>query len=511
MAKYNYLHIGTRSSWNVSDIGFNVGDAFQHLLINGATGTGKTVVLKSLHAQILQHRHGCTLIDPNGDVSKDSLNSIPPALMDRVIYIDPSDTEHVIPFNPFYKVPLNRRAIVAENFTQACKSIWRDSWGERLDWYLQSAVHALMYAPDELQPTLLSINMILSNPHYRKKVLSHVTNPEVIRHYKTEFNRLSERERSEVIKPIENKIGKFVSNPLVRNLLSPYQPAFQFKDAIAQKKIVILRFPKGALGETSAKLMSSLAVSNILNAAYEQESIPEEHRIPHFLCIDEKHAIPTEALITAYPDLRKYKLALIIATQYTDQMPDAEVKAMISNVENIIALRSSAIDAERFRKKMRHVPEDVYTTQVRGTAVVRLMRHGNPGQTLNDVKIDKDHEHVQTYNRAQLIQEYVRQTYARPRAEVEAAYMRWFRKELIEPEERARQRKAALKKRKLARKVVLAHQPTDDGSITDRGEEAKAAIRKIVDATVKKHPATQAKYPVFKVPTRRRRRRPKQA
>ena len=280
MAKDKYIHIGTTGTWSPHPFGLIDRDIFQHILINGQTGSGKSSLMRSIYAQIVQYGLGCTLIDLNGDLSKDCLEDIRPVFRNRVVYIDPTDTEHVLPINPFYRVPTDKISKVADDFVKNCKAIWKDSWGERMDWYLYNITAAVLHAPEELNPTILSINLMLGVPNYRSAVLKHVKDPEIIRFFKTEFNKLTPTKRKEVIMPIENKIGKFVANPYVRNMLSPYEPSFQIKDAIAKRSIVILRLPKGTLGETAAQLLGSMTVSTLINSAQEQDSLPEKKTCP---------------------------------------------------------------------------------------------------------------------------------------------------------------------------------------------------------------------------------------
>ena len=509
MAEQFDIQIGTREYcareyYARLPFGLSDHDAFQHVWINGQTGTGKSALLLSMFAQIVRNGHGTTLIDLNGDLAQQALDYIPLSRRDDVINIDPTDDEHVLSVNPFHNIPYDKRYAVADDFVQACKGIWDDSWGERMEWILHNVTAAALHAPKSLRPTLLSIPLILNVPHYRQAVLRHVDDPEVIRFFKTEFDRYHPRDRSAYITPIENKIGKIIANPFVRNMLSPYEPAFQFREAISRRSILIIRLPKGVLGETAAKLIGSIAVSSILNAAMEQASTPEDDRIPHFLIADEKHNFPTSAFTSAYSEHRKYKLSLIVATQYTDQLSDEELKSMFGNIGTIIALRSSPTDAKRFYDQLGQFPASLYPELRLGEAFVRLLVDGSP---FPPFRANTTIDHVKPANRAQQIILYNRQRYTRPRHQVESGYQRWLRKTLIDPEELRQQRQDTIKRKQQTKRVVHSHVPQPDpGTISERGERAKAKIRKLVAKTKAKHPPNKIVYPVFKKPTRRRRR-----
>ena len=510
MATANHLHIGTREFWGQHPVSFTDHDAYQHCLVNGQTGTGKSEILKLLYAQLIQHGHGCTLIDLNGDLSKEVLNFIPPAMRDRVIFIDPTDTEHVLSINPFYRIPPDQRGLFADHFVHACESIWSDSWGERMSHYLEKIVTAVPHAPDKLRPTMLSINLMLSpNATYRKQVLKHIDDPELLRFFTDEFSELTPTKLKDVIMPIENKIGKVVSNQFVRNMLSPHKPAFQFKDAIANRSIVIVRLPKGTLGETPAKLLGSLIVSSVLNAAQQQDRLPPQQRVPHYLFIDEKHILPTKALTSAYSEMRKYKLGIFATTQYTDQMDQQEVKSMLGNIGTFIVLRSSSLDAKRFFDQIGLWKPHIYTDLAKGRAVVRLMREGQP-DTPVQVDLLLAEYNLKQYDSTGNILNYVRERYTKPRAEVEQKYMRWIHKMIIDPAERRKQREKQKRDQEKSKQVVFVHQPpAAPPTHSRRTLKAKAEIKKIVDAAAKKHPSTKIRYPTLKTPTRRRKRKVK--
>lgn len=503
MASDFNIHIGTREGYGGSrtPFGLDDADAFQHVWINGQTGVGKSALLRSMFAQTVANGHGCTLIDPNGDLADEVLNYIPLSRRNDVVICDPSNSEDVLPINPFFEIPPDSRSHVANDFTEAAKHIWIDSWGERMDWILTNVVAAILDAPSSLCPTLLSISMLLTDEHYRKKIIHNIQDTQVRSFFEKEFLRYSKRDRDAFIMPIENKIGKITANPFIRNMLSPYKPAFQFKDVIRKRSILILRLPKGSLGSTPTKLLGSLSISTIINAAMLQEKLPYSERIPHYLFIDEKHNLETNALISGYSELRKYKLGIISTTQYTDQLDDDLLASMFGNVGTIIAFRSSASDADRFAKQIGEFQPEQYTQLAIGEVRVRLLRAGKIDVPFRaQTKIDL----IKPFNKAQQIRTFNSERYTRPRADVEEEYRRWIRKEMIEPGTRREQRKATVERRKQHRdgKTKIHHMPIEPSTLTKRGVEARAKIRKILGS---KSPESSA----LQKPTRRKKRRPR--
>ena len=207
---------------------------------------------------------------------------------------------------------------------------------------------------------------------------------------------------------------------------------------------------------------------------------------------------------TPTQNYEKYKLGIIATTQYTDQMSPEEVKSMLGNVGTFICLRSSSLDADRFSKQIGHFKPHQYIDLKRGEAFFRIICDGSP---VSPFRGFTDIDYIKPHFYSEQIIRFVRKTYTYPREEVEQAYMRWIRKLVIDPEERRKQRQQIAKKKEEASRLVLSHQPvTDTGSISERGQNAKAKIRKIAEDAARKHQTKQPRYPVFKKPTRRRRR-----
>ena len=487
MASDFHINIGTtdRPYGGVKPFGLNVTDAFQHVWLNGQTGVGKSSALLSMYAKTVRNGFGCTLIDFNGDLSHDALNATPLARRNDVVFIDPMDTDHVLPINPFYNIAPDDRSTVAFDFTEAARHIWEESWGERMDWILRNVIGAILDAPEQLRPSFLSIPMMLEDTRYRKAVIKHIKSQTVRDFFEKNFENYSKTRREEYIVPIQNKIDKIIGNPFVRNILAPYKPAFQFSDAITKKSILIIRLSKGQLGAQPAALLGSLAVSSIIKAALNQAALPYSRRIPHLLFIDEQHNLKTHALISAYSEARKYKLGIITSTQYIDQLGDDLIASMFGNIGTIIAFRSSTTDAEILSKQIGRFPAEHYTDLELGEVRVRLLCDGNPSTpfvartTLDTIPND---------NKAEQIIDYVRKRYTTPRQAVEKNYLRWAKKQALSEIDIKEQRDATVRKRKEhARKKLAAANTQSSSTISTKGMKAIKDIRAIAQAATDRH------------------------
>ena len=159
------IYIGERENWGQPSLfGVQASDQRQHLYIIGKTGVGKTTLLRNMILQHLNHGSGLALLDPHGDLAEELLDHFPPARADDLVYFNPSDLEFPIGLNPLTNVPPDDRHVIASGITGAFKSIWRDSWGPRMEYILYNALIALL---DCENTSLLGVNRMLTDANYR--------------------------------------------------------------------------------------------------------------------------------------------------------------------------------------------------------------------------------------------------------------------------------------------------------------------------------------------------------
>lgn len=493
MAEDYDIHLGTREVWGQHiPVGLYDHDCFQHAWINGGTGVGKTNLMFSMYSQIVRNGHGITLIDISGDLSNKAIAATPLSRKEDIVIYDPAEQDYVLPINFFYNVPEARRSVTASDFTEAAKHIFVESWGDRMDYILTKVVAALLDAPDYLKPTVLSIPLMLTNDRYRKEVVKHIKDDEVSRFFRDEFSVWPKQRREEYILPIHNKIGKLLANPMIRNSLCSHKPSYQFNTAISKKSILIIRLPKGPLG-VSARLLGSMAVSTIINAAVEQDELPYDRRVPHFLLIDEFHNLLTQAPTSALSEVRKYKLSIIAATQFTDQINDIDptmLSSMFGNIGSIIAFRSSETDADLFSKQLGKFQPHQYTDLGLGQARMRLLHHGQPDEP---ILAQTEIPDIPDKNYTKAHRAHVREKYMKPRDEIETTYARWKCKVLLDPEKRKKEqdRVKAAQRRKALKQIPLAGRSRAANTVTKRGEHAKQQIRSLLKSIPKQNQSTK--------------------
>ncbi len=327
--------------------GIKADDRRRHIYIVGKTGTGKTTLLENIAIQDIQNGNGVAIVDPHGEFAEKMLDFVPANRINDVIYFNPADLSFPIAFNVLEKVDPEHRHLVASGLMGVFKKIWPDVWSARMEYILNNAVMALLECPGS---TLLGINKILADREFREKVVSRLTDPSVKSFWVNEFAKYPDRFREEAVAPIQNKVGQFISSPLIRNIIGQTKSSIDFRDIMDNQKIMIINLSKGKIGEDASRLLGALCVTKLQLAAMSRVNIPEEERKDFYLHVDEFQNFATESFTNILSEARKYHLSLVLAHQYIDQLVQGEnttvKEAIFGNVGTMIVFRIGAADAE---------------------------------------------------------------------------------------------------------------------------------------------------------------------
>jgi energy-coupling factor transporter ATP-binding protein EcfA2 len=331
--------------------GIKAKDRTRHMYVIGKTGMGKSTLLENLAIQDIQNDEGIIFIDPHGSAAVKLLSYIPKHRIDDVIYFSPSDTDFPVSFNVLEQVPKDKRNAVASGLMNAFKKIWVDAWSARMEYLLNYSILALLDVPGT---TLLGINRILSDKHYRKHILDQVQDPVVKAFWNEEFTKYNDKYASEAVAPIQNKVGQFISNPLVRNIIGQANSKIDFRRIMDEKKILIINLSKGLIGPENMRLLGGMLVTKIYLAAMSRANMSDEAlaRMPTcYMYVDEFQNFANESFAEILSESRKYKLALSVANQYVEQMTEEVRAAIFGNIGSLISFRVGAVDAEYLEKE----------------------------------------------------------------------------------------------------------------------------------------------------------------
>ena len=318
-------------------------DRARHVYIIWKTWMGKSVLLWNMIIDDIKKGRGVAVIDPHGDLAESVIWHIPKSRTNSTIIFDPSDTEWPIAFNMLEDVKPEHRSLVASGLVWIFKKMFWNSWWPRLEHILRNTILALIEYPNS---TLISIPLMLTSDVYRNKVVNKISDPIVKKFWTNEFAKMAPNQKVEAAWPILNKVWQFLSSTILRNILGQTKNTFDVRWAMDNQKIVIINLSKWKIGEDTSALLGSMMITKFQMDAMARADIAEEKRKDFYLYVDEFQNFATDSFATILSEARKYKLNLVMANQYIDQMQDSVRWAVFGNVWSIISFQVGYSDAD---------------------------------------------------------------------------------------------------------------------------------------------------------------------
>ncbi len=328
--------------------GIKLDDRRRHFYIIGKTGMGKTVLMENMLLSDIYAGHGIALVDPHGDFAENFLDFIPSNRINDVVYFNPADIDNPIGFNILETVKEEHRHLVAAGLMGVFKKIWVDQWSARMEYILTNTILALMY---DDQSTLLGINRMYADKKFRKTIVAQVTDPVVKAFWVDEYANWEPRYEREATAAIQNKIGQFLATVMIRNVVAQVKSTINIRRIMDEGKIFIVNLSKGRIGEDNSRLFGGMLITKIQLSAMERVDTPEEERKDFFLHVDEFQNFATESFANILSEARKYRLGLVMAHQYIEQLDETVAAAVFGNVGTILTFRVGANDAEVLAKE----------------------------------------------------------------------------------------------------------------------------------------------------------------
>ena len=344
--------------------GLHRNDRRRHMYVIGKTGTGKSTLLANMAVNDLKNGEGMCVIDPHGDLIDLLLDYIPSSRINDVIYFDPSDTERTVKLNLFEGNNVVHRELIASGIVSIFRKLYAYSWGPRLEYILRNALLTLLKSENS---RLSDISEMLTNPAFRKNLVDKLDDEILKNFWVNEFEPMQDKLKTESIAPILNKVGQFVSSPLIRDVVNARKSSFSIEEAMETGKIVLVNLSQGKLGEDNATLLGAMLITKIQLAAMARVNIPEEERRDFYLYVDEFQNFATESFTKILSEARKYRLNLTLANQYIAQIPEDVQKAIFGNCGSMVSFVMGADDAAVFSKE--------YGSRFSSDDLVSLGRH----------------------------------------------------------------------------------------------------------------------------------------
>ncbi len=324
------------------DFGLKPVDRARHTYIIGKTGMGKSTLLENMIYTDILNGRGVAVIDPHGDLVETILANIPKSRTNDIVLFDPADQDFPIAFNMLENNRPELRPIVAGGLVSIFKKMFAESWGPRLEYILRNAILTLLLVPDT---TMISIPMLLTHEAYRKKIVAKIDDPILVQFWTQEFEKMSPSMMSEAVNPILNKVGQFLSSPILRNILGQPKNPFSLRWVMDNGKIFLVNLSKGRIGEDASALLGAMMVTKFQIEAMTRADIPEAERRDFGLYVDEFQNFATDSFATILSEARKYRLSLTMANQYIAQMAETVQGAVFGNVGTILSFQVGYHDA----------------------------------------------------------------------------------------------------------------------------------------------------------------------
>lgn len=401
-------------------------DRRRHMYIIGKTGMGKTTLLENMIFSDIAAGRGVGIVDPHGDLAERVVDFVPSHRVNDVLIFDPSDREFPVSFNMLESVDPAFNSIVCSGLVGIFKKIYAESWGPRLEHILRNVILSLLSYPDT---TMLGITRILQDEDFRRKVVKKIEDPVVRGFWDGEFNKMSDKFRSEAISPILNKVGQFLSSPIIRNIVGQPKSTINLRFAMDKGKIIIVNLSKGKIGEDNSSLLGAMMITKFQLDAMSRSDIPEKERVDFYLYVDEFQNFATESFATILSEARKYRLNLTMANQYIAQMPEEVRDAVFGNVGSTVAFQVGYDDAEYISQQFGEVvtPNDLVNLN-KYTIYTRLLIDGMPSRPFSADTLSPPEVGMDPAGREKIIR-LSRERYAKSREVVEDKIKRWSRPE----------------------------------------------------------------------------------
>jgi len=326
----------------LTTFGIKQPDRRRHIYLIGKTGTGKSTLIANMAIDDLKKRHGLAIIDPHGDLSEILLDYIPSYRINDVCYLNPADKEHPFSINILEVTNPAQAELVASGIVSIFYKLYSYSWGPRLEYILRNTLLTLTQVSNA---TLVDVVRILTHKNYREKVVEKLTDQVLQDFWTKEFEKMPDRLREEAINPMLNKVGQFVSSPLIRGIIGQPHSTIDLEQIMKEGKILIVNLSQGRLGEDNSALLGAMIITKLQLAAMNRVNVPEEQRRDFYLYVDEFQNFATDSFIKILSEARKYRLNLCLANQYMAQIAEPVQKAILGNAGTLIAFLLGAEDA----------------------------------------------------------------------------------------------------------------------------------------------------------------------
>ncbi len=416
----------------LTPIHFKPEDRLRHFYTIGQTGVGKTQMFLKMIIQDIKNGEGCCFIDPHGTDVQKILANIPPERMDDVIYFDPSHVDRPMGLNMLeYDItrPQQKSLVIAELLGIFDKLFdMKAQGGAMFGQYFRNSALLVMSDP-ESGNTLMEITRVLADKEFRDMKLSKCKDPLILEFWKAAEKTTGDQGLENFVPYISGKFDDFISNDFMRPVVLQEKSAFNFREIMDNKKILLVNLSKGLLGEKNANLIGLILIGKLQMAAMSRADSHDLKGFPPFyVYIDEFQNVVTESISAILSEARKYKLALNMTHQYLGQLPDYIKGAVFGNVGSMCIFRINDDDAKTIEPRI--IPQfskDDIIKLDNAQGIVSMLVNGRPVQSFNMNTIYDGYCPDGNPDQINAVKQLSYLKYGRDRAEIEQEILNKFK------------------------------------------------------------------------------------
>lgn len=402
-------------------------DRRRHMYVIGRTGTGKSEFLKNMARQDIVAGEGVAVIDPHGDLVDDLLKFVPKERAEDVILFEPFDVERPMGLNMLEVHTDEEKDFAVQEMIEIFYKLFPPEMiGPMFEHNMRNVMLTLM-ADRESPGTIAEIPRMFTDPEFQKYKVGLVHDQIVRAFWEQEMAKTTEFHKSEMLGYLISKVGRFVENEMMRNIIGQAKSAFDFRECMDRGKILLINLSKGKTGEVNSKLLGLIIVSKLQMAALSRADLAEESRRDFYLYIDEFQNFVTDSIATILSEARKYRLNLIMAHQYISQLVhenNAKIRdAVFGNAGTIVSFRVGVEDAEVLAKEFAPVFNEFDVINIdRFNAYLKLMVSGSASRPFNMETLPPPQGGSEPL--AAAIRQLSKLKYSRPKSEVQGEILK---------------------------------------------------------------------------------------
>ena len=399
-------------------------DRMRHVYAIGQTGTGKSTLFKNMILQDIRAGRGVCYMDPHGTDVEEILAKIPKERIDDVVYFDPGSTDFPIGLNLLEWHQPEEKDFLINEFLLLFYKLFDPNRtgmiGPQFEHWARNAALTVMANPEG--GTLIELPRLFTDDAWRQKMIGYVQDPVVLRFWNEQLAKTADFHKSEMYNYFISKFGRFMTNELMRNIIGQPKSGFDLRTIMDNKKILLVNLSKGKLGDINAYMLGMILVAKINSATLARQNVPEDHRVPFYLYVDEFQNVATDTFATILSEARKYKLSLNITHQYISQLPEEVRNAVFGNVGAVISFRIGIDDAKFLASQFTTVFVETDLMNVeRYNAYVRYLVDNSPMRPFSIKTIRDATEASEEVKRG--VAQLSNLKYGKPRGEIDALLM----------------------------------------------------------------------------------------